>query len=160
MLLVMWVMTACVVTLSVAAYDVTLMLLWVHVFQACPVWIYTQNTQNTQIITSTIFAWVHYTNTEKNSCRVSLFTHWLLSRTTLHYFLILFLMPDDRVYTILDEQNFVQESLSKSSIFHFNCCYCCGKRFYSIARVDEFTRQNLKLYNFTKANLLDWHIPV
>jgi hypothetical protein len=31
-----------------------------HVFQACPVWIYTQSN-----ITSIIFTWVHYTNTEK-----------------------------------------------------------------------------------------------
>jgi hypothetical protein len=32
-----------------------------YIFQACPVWIYTQSN-----ITSIIFAWVHYTNTEKN----------------------------------------------------------------------------------------------
>jgi hypothetical protein len=31
-----------------------------HIFQACPVWIYTQSN-----ITSIIFTWVHYTNTEK-----------------------------------------------------------------------------------------------
>jgi hypothetical protein len=31
-----------------------------HIFQACPVWIYTQGN-----ITSIIFIWVHYTNTEK-----------------------------------------------------------------------------------------------
>jgi hypothetical protein len=42
------------------------MLLWVyihvarHIFQACPVWIYTQSN-----ITSIIFTWVHYTNTHK-----------------------------------------------------------------------------------------------
>jgi hypothetical protein len=35
-----------------------------HIFQACPVWIYTQSN-----ITSTIFTWVHYTNTEKSSLR-------------------------------------------------------------------------------------------
>jgi hypothetical protein len=32
-----------------------------HIFQACPVWIYTQSN-----ITSIIFTWVHYTNTEKS----------------------------------------------------------------------------------------------
>jgi hypothetical protein len=32
-----------------------------HSFQACPVWIYTQSN-----ITSIIFTWVHYTNTEKS----------------------------------------------------------------------------------------------
>jgi hypothetical protein len=31
-----------------------------HIFQACPVWIHTQSN-----ITSIIFTWVHYTNTEK-----------------------------------------------------------------------------------------------
>jgi hypothetical protein len=31
-----------------------------HIFQACPVWIYTQSN-----ITNIIFTWVHYTNTEK-----------------------------------------------------------------------------------------------
>jgi hypothetical protein len=31
-----------------------------HIFQACPVWIYTQSN-----ITSIIFTWVHYTNAEK-----------------------------------------------------------------------------------------------
>jgi hypothetical protein len=31
------------------------------IFQACPVWIYTQSN-----ITSIIFTWVHYTNTEKS----------------------------------------------------------------------------------------------
>jgi hypothetical protein len=29
-----------------------------HIFQACPVWIYTQSN-----ITSILFTWVHYTNT-------------------------------------------------------------------------------------------------
>jgi hypothetical protein len=38
-----------------------------HIFQACPVWIYTQSN-----ITSIIFTWVHYTNTAK-----SLLTHCL-----------------------------------------------------------------------------------
>jgi hypothetical protein len=33
-----------------------------HIFQACPVWIYTQSN-----ITSIIFTWVHYTNTEKKN---------------------------------------------------------------------------------------------
>ena len=32
-----------------------------HIFQACPVWIYTQSN-----ITNIIFTWVHYTNTEKS----------------------------------------------------------------------------------------------
>jgi hypothetical protein len=32
-----------------------------HIFQACPVWIYTQSN-----ITSIIFTWVHCTNTEKS----------------------------------------------------------------------------------------------
>jgi hypothetical protein len=32
-----------------------------HIFQACPVWIYTQSN-----ITSIIFTWLHYTNTEKS----------------------------------------------------------------------------------------------
>jgi hypothetical protein len=32
-----------------------------HIFQACLVWIYTQRN-----ITSIIFTWVHYTNTEKS----------------------------------------------------------------------------------------------
>jgi predicted Fe-S protein YdhL (DUF1289 family) len=32
-----------------------------HIFQACPVWMYTQSD-----ITNIIFTWVHYTNTEKN----------------------------------------------------------------------------------------------
>jgi hypothetical protein len=32
-----------------------------HIFQACPVWIYTERK-----ITSIIFTWVHYTNTEKS----------------------------------------------------------------------------------------------
>jgi hypothetical protein len=32
-----------------------------HIFQACPVWIYTHKSN----ITSIIFTWVHYTNTEK-----------------------------------------------------------------------------------------------
>jgi hypothetical protein len=32
-----------------------------HIFQACPVWIYTQSN-----ITSIIFTWVHYTNTENS----------------------------------------------------------------------------------------------
>jgi hypothetical protein len=31
-----------------------------HIFQACPVWIYTQSN-----ITSILFTWVHYTNTRK-----------------------------------------------------------------------------------------------
>jgi hypothetical protein len=31
-----------------------------HIFQACPVWIYTQRQSN---ITSILFTWVHYTNT-------------------------------------------------------------------------------------------------
>jgi hypothetical protein len=31
-----------------------------HIFQACPVWIYTQSN-----ISSIIFTWVHYTNTEE-----------------------------------------------------------------------------------------------
>jgi hypothetical protein len=31
-----------------------------YIFQACPVWIYTQSN-----IISIIFTWVHYTNTEK-----------------------------------------------------------------------------------------------
>jgi hypothetical protein len=30
-----------------------------HIIQACPVWIHTQSN-----ITSSIFTWVHYTNTE------------------------------------------------------------------------------------------------
>jgi hypothetical protein len=33
-----------------------------HIFQVCPVWIYTQSN-----ITSIIFTWVHYTNTEKKN---------------------------------------------------------------------------------------------
>jgi hypothetical protein len=32
-----------------------------YIFQACPVWIYTQSD-----IASIVFTWVHYTNTEKN----------------------------------------------------------------------------------------------
>jgi hypothetical protein len=41
-----------------------------HIFQACPVWIYTQSN-----ITSIIFTWVHYTNTEK-SCSKLLTSRW------------------------------------------------------------------------------------
>jgi hypothetical protein len=36
--------------------------LYRHIFQACPVWIYTQSN-----ITNIIFTWVHNTNTEKKS---------------------------------------------------------------------------------------------
>ena len=43
-----------------------------HIFQACPVWIYTQSN-----ITSIIFTRVHYTNTEK-SCIPLLFSKKIL----------------------------------------------------------------------------------
>jgi hypothetical protein len=36
-----------------------------HIFQACPVWIYTQSQSNISYITSIVFTWVHCTNTEK-----------------------------------------------------------------------------------------------
>jgi hypothetical protein len=36
-----------------------------HIFQAYPVWIYTQSN-----ITSIIFTWVHHTNTEKNPSQI------------------------------------------------------------------------------------------
>jgi hypothetical protein len=46
-----------------------------HIFQACPVWIYTQSN-----ITSIIFTWVHYTNTEKSwfDVKFSCWTHWVI----------------------------------------------------------------------------------
>ena len=37
----------------------------IHIFQACPVWIYTQSRNITSIIFT--WGWVHYTNTEKKS---------------------------------------------------------------------------------------------
>jgi hypothetical protein len=36
-----------------------------HIFQACPVWIYTQPRNITSIVFT--WGWVHYTNTEKNN---------------------------------------------------------------------------------------------
>jgi hypothetical protein len=54
-----------------------------HIFQACPVWIYTQSN-----ITSILFTWVHYTNTANISIPLVLlygihdFPHHIVSRET------------------------------------------------------------------------------
>jgi hypothetical protein len=48
-----------------------------HIFQACPVWIYTQSD-----ITSIIFTWVQYTNTEKSWKHICIYLAWVLKHYT------------------------------------------------------------------------------
>jgi hypothetical protein len=48
-----------------------------HIFQACPVWIYTQSN-----ITSIIFTWVHYTNTEQSGQYAN---SWKLTATEIEW---------------------------------------------------------------------------
>jgi hypothetical protein len=50
-----------------------------HIFQACPVWIYTQSN-----ITSILFTWVHYTNTVNISFSITVKSGFPL-RATLQY---------------------------------------------------------------------------
>jgi hypothetical protein len=80
-----------------------------HVFQACSVWIYTQSN-----ITSIIFTWVHYTNTEK--------THHLVYLTLIYNHSHNHHPRDCHNLIDMQEQNIIARLNFLWDVFFINLC--------------------------------------